>query len=55
MSSSPQPFDESCYDFIAHLSARFGLTQTVVAERLGEWLLDSQHDDTPWQRELSRG
>lgn len=42
------------YDFISHLSQRFGLAQDVVEARLGEWLLDTKHDNRQWQLELSR-
>jgi hypothetical protein len=42
------------YDFISHLSQRFGLAQDVVEARLGEWLLDTKHDNRQWQLELAR-
>lgn len=42
------------YDFIAHLAARFGIAEDVVSARLGEWLLDSHHDNRRWQQELVR-
>jgi hypothetical protein len=47
-------FADYRYDFISHLAARFGLSEDIVATRLGEWLLDHKHDDRQWQLELAR-
>jgi hypothetical protein len=52
MANIDQRFEEFRRDFVAHLSARFGLAPDVVAGRLGEWLVDRGHDDTPWQQEV---
>ena len=47
-------FEDFRYDFISHLAARFGLPRDRVTDRLGEWLLDTTHDNGAWQLELSR-
>lgn len=54
MTPSEKRFDEFRYDFISHLSARFALAPDVVTARLGEWLLDTTHNDQGWQLELAR-
>jgi hypothetical protein len=54
MTHSNPRLDEFRYDFIAHLAARFGIPAEVVTARLGEWLLDTTHDNRHWQQELAR-
>lgn len=48
-----EPFEEFRYDFISHLAERFGIPREVVTARLGEWLLDTKHDDQNWLLELA--
>lgn len=54
MPTTSQPVEQYRYDFISHLVDRFGLETDVVTARLGEWLLDSTHDNDAWQLELAR-
>lgn len=45
MANIDQRFEEFRCDFVAHLSARFGLAPDVVTARLGAWLLDRERHD----------
>ena len=45
MANIDRRFEEYRCDFVAHLSARFGLAPDVVTARLGAWLLDRGRRD----------
>lgn len=46
-------FEKFRCDFIAHLSARFGLAPEVVVARLDAWWLDRERHERDSQAELS--
>lgn len=48
MTNFDQRFEDFRCDFIAHLSARFGLAPDVVSAHLGAWLLDRRAPDQDW-------